>query len=402
LRPVNDELQSRRDRELANLRAENERLRKRLVNLSALGQRIAASLDVETVFQAVVDSACELTGARFGALGVFDSQRRIVQFLTHGLSEEERRRIGKPPEGLGILGWLQDLQEPLRLGDLTKHPRAVGFPANHPPMKTFLGAPVRHGDDVLGNVYLTEKENSEGFTPEDENLLVLFAAQAAMAIRNAQLHRQVQDLVVLEERERIGMDLHDGVIQSLYATGLRLETCLEDLEQHPAAVAAQLRAAIDQLNQVIADVRSYIFQLRPAVLSETDLAGAIGGLLRELKVNTLVDVDLTEEPGACHGLSEEQTSALFLVAQEALTNTRKHALASKVVACLEQRDGLFTLAIRDDGAGFDPASVQKGQGLHNMRERVEKLGGTITLSSAPSKGAELIVRVPLAEDTVRN
>jgi len=394
---MTDELQDRRDRELSNLRADNERLRRRLTMLSRLGERIASSLDIDKVFQEVVDSACELTGARYGALGVFDAGRRIEKFVTHGLGEEERERIGKPPEGLGILGWLQDLQEPLRLGDLTKHPRGVGFPPGHPPMKTFLGAPVRYQSEVLGNVYLTEKENSEDFTPEDENLLVLFAAQAAMAIRNAQLHQQVQGLVVLEERDRIGMDLHDGVIQSLYATGLRLENCLEDVGDKPVGIARELHKAIDQLNQVIADVRSYIFQLRPGMLADADLAAAIGGLLQELKVNALLDVELAEEPGACRGLSEEQTTALFMVAQEALTNARKHAQASKVSACLQQHGGLFTMKIVDDGCGFEPDSASKGQGLPNMRERVGKLGGTLTVVSAPKKGTELVVT--LAVDT---
>jgi signal transduction histidine kinase len=393
---MNDETQSRRDRELSNLRAENERLRRRLVTLSALGERIASSLDIDKVFQEVVDSACELTGARYGALGVFDAAGRVEQFITHGLTDQERERIGKLPEGLGILGWLRDVQEPLRLGDLTKHRRAVGFPPNHPPMKTFLGAPVRHRNDTLGNIYLTEKANSEDFTPEDESLLVLFAAQAAMAIRNAQLHRQVQDLVVLEERDRIGMDLHDGVIQSLYATGLRLETCLEDVGD-AGGIAPELGKAIDQLNQVIADVRSYIFQLRPGMLADADLAGAIGGLLQELKVNALLAVELAEEPGACRGLSELQTRALFLVAQEALTNARKHAQASKVSASLQQHDSLFTMRIRDDGKGFDPKTASKGQGLHNMQERVEKLGGTVAVCSESGEGTEVVVRVPVDE-----
>lgn len=391
-----EERQGRRERELTNLRAETERLRKRLVLLSQLGRRIASSLDIETVFQDVIDSACDLTGARYGALGVSDAQGRIQQFVTHGLTEEERERIGHLPEGLGILGWLRDLQEPLRLGDLTKHPRSAGFPEHHPTMKTFLGAPVRHGDETLGNLYLTEKENAEDFTPEDENLLVLFAAQAAMAIRNAQLHRQVQDLAVLEERDRISMDLHDGVIQSLYATGLKLETCLEDVDERPAEVADELKKSIDQLNQVIADIRSYIFRLRPGVLADTDLAGAVGALLQELRVNSLMRVELNEEPGACRGLSEDQTGALFLVAREALTNARKHAQASRVSARLEKRDGAFRMTIVDDGEGFDPAQANSGQGLKNMRERLERLGGSFAVQSEPGKGSEIVIELPFA------
>ena len=390
---MSDEQQERRDRELTNLRADNERLRRRLVTLSRLGERIASSLDIDRVFHEVVDSACELTGARYGALGVFDSEGRIEKFVAHGLNREEQERIGKPPEGLGILGWMRDVQEPLRLGDLSKHHRAVGFPPNHPPMKTFLGAPVRYQNSVLGNLYLTEKEHSEDFTPEDENLLVLFAAQAAMAIRNAQLHRQVQDLVVLEERERIGMDLHDGVIQSLYATGLRLENCLEDLGADSAGAAPELRKAIDQLNQVIVDVRSYIFQLRPGMLADADLAGAIGGLLQELKVNALLNVALAEEPGACRGLSEPQTNGLFLVAQEAITNARKHARPSQVFVRLHQRDSLFTMEVHDDGRGFNVTTPSAGQGLRNMRERVEKLGGALDVRSAPASGTEVRVSV---------
>jgi signal transduction histidine kinase len=301
------------------------------------------------------------------------------------------------PEGLGILGWLQDLQEPLRLGDLTTHPRSVGFPPNHPSMKTFLGAPVRHGDESLGNIYLTEKANGADFTPEDENLLVLFAAQAAMAIRNAQLHTQVQDLVLLEERERIGMDLHDGVIQSLYATGLKLENCLEDLSVHPDGVRSELEQSIGQVNTVISDIRSYIFRLRPGILANADLAGAVGGLLRELQVNALTQVDLVEEPGSCRDLSDEQTNDLFLVAQEALTNVRKHARASAVTVRLSQNGDGFTMTIADDGVGFEPAASTPGLGLRNIRERVEKLHGRLEILPNEQQGSKIVVQVPVRE-----
>ncbi|MEX2159852.1 MAG: GAF domain-containing sensor histidine kinase [Dehalococcoidia bacterium] len=364
--------------------------------LSRLGQQIASSLDLTTVFQQVVDSACELTSARYGALGIFDRHGQIEQFITHGLTDEEQDRIGRLPEGLGVLGWLRDLQEPLRLGDLTKHPRSAGFPSNHPAMKTFLGAPIRHGAVSLGNLYLTEKAEEQDFTPEDENLLVLFAAQAAMAIRNAQLHRQVQDLAILEERDRIGMDLHDGVIQSLYATGLKLESVLDDMAKNPQEVASEVGRAIDQLNQVIGDIRSYIFHLRPTALSETDLAGAVGGLLRELKVNTLIDVEMLEAPGACRGLDQELAGGLFLVAKEAIANAQKHAKAKRVSASLERYNGTLKMIIADDGSGFDPALPSSGLGLHNVRERIERLGGTLSLESSPRDGTRIVVEVPVA------
>jgi signal transduction histidine kinase len=387
----------RRERELRNLREETERLRRRLVLLSNLSRRIASSLQLNEVFQDVIDAACELTAARYGALAIFDATGRVEQFITRGLTPEERERIGRLPEGLGILGWLHDLQEPLRLGDLASHPRSAGFPAHHPAMRSFLGAPIRHGGEALGNVYLTEKEGGADFTPEDESLLVLFAAQAAMAIRNAQLHRQVQDLVVLEERDRIAMDLHDGVIQSLYAIGLKLETCLEDVAKDPETVAADLQTSIEQLNQVIGDVRSYIFQLRPAALSGTDLGGAVGSLLQELKVNALLQVELDERPGACAGLSEEQTRALFQIAREALANARKHARARRVSARLEQEHGVFRMTITDDGDGFDPGRGGRGQGLRNMRERTAALGGELAVASGNGRGTCVTLSLPLAK-----
>lgn len=389
-----DDIASRRERELANLRGENDHLRRRIVLLSQLGRRIASSLDAEEVLQEVIDSACELTDAQYGALGVFNAERHVDKFMTHGITDEERAAVGKLPEGLGILGWLQDLQEPLRLGDLTTHPRSVGFPSNHPPMRTFLGAPVRHGDESLGNIYLTEKANGADFTPEDENLLVLFAAQAAMAIRNAQLHAQVQDFVVLEERERIGMDLHDGVIQSLYATGLKLEASLGELDVNPQLVKPEIERAIDQVNNIISDVRSYIFRLRPGMLADADLAGAIGGLLRELQVNTLTQVSMVEEPGASRALSDQQTSELYLVAHEALTNARKYAQATKVTASLSRTGDRFTMCIADNGIGFDCDVATSGHGLRNMRERIERLGGTLTIAPNGRKGTRIIVDVP--------
>ena len=174
-----------RDQELGNLRQEIERLRRRSSLLSDLSRQITSSLDLPTVLQGVVDGACDLTGARYGALAVFDVSDRIQEFVTHGITPKERKRIGNLPQGLGILGWLKQTQEPLRLADLAQHPRSIGFPPNHPPMRTFLGAPIRYGGESLGNIYLTEKEGGEEFTPEDEHLLALFVAQAALSIRNA-------------------------------------------------------------------------------------------------------------------------------------------------------------------------------------------------------------------------
>ena len=154
--------------ELEALRQDNSRLADRLELLSRLSRRITSTLEPDAVLQDIVDAACDLTSARYGALAVFEATGHIRHFVTHGVTPHERERIGDPPRGLGILGLLQEIQEPLRLVDLAQHPRSVGFPPGHPPMRTFLGVPIRYGDEPLGNLYLTEKEDGREFTAEDE------------------------------------------------------------------------------------------------------------------------------------------------------------------------------------------------------------------------------------------
>ena len=180
-------------KELAGLRAEVDSLRGQLSQLGDLGGRIASSLDLPTVLQEVVDAACRLTGARYGAVVVFDDSGHVREFVTHGITAEERERIGSPPAGTGILGWLRELRASQRVKDLPQHPHFVGFPPNHPPMSSFLGIPILDGHQPLGNLYLTEREDGQEFTADDESLMVHFAAQAATAIGNAQRFRREQE-----------------------------------------------------------------------------------------------------------------------------------------------------------------------------------------------------------------
>lgn len=189
-------------REIENLKREMGRLQSRLSLLSAQSIHITSSLDLPTVLQKIVDAACQLCNAKYGAIGVFDTSGQISQFITHGVTDEEKARIGSLPKGMGILGFLHSQQEPMRLADLSKHVRSVGFPPYHPPMKTFLGSPIKLGNEILGNLYLTEKVGGGEFMPEDQDLLVLFAAQAALAIRNADLHSKLSKSASEVENER--------------------------------------------------------------------------------------------------------------------------------------------------------------------------------------------------------
>ena len=199
--------------EVRDLRAENELLRHRVSLFSDLGLSINSSLELPVVLQKVVNAACRLTEARYGALAVFGPDDGLLEFVTWGISSEERQKIGRMPEGLGILGWLRHSKQPLRLADLKEHPRSSGFPPNHPTMKTFLGSPILYRDENLGNLYLTEKQGGKEFSPEDEDLLKMFTSQAAMAIRNARLHQDVEEDITA----------HKAVEESLNAERQRLE-----------------------------------------------------------------------------------------------------------------------------------------------------------------------------------
>ena len=385
-------------RVLGRAQHETELRARELAAINEASLALSSDLDLDSVLQRVVDLSCEVTDARYGALALLGEDGKIAEFLTSGMSQEERQRIGRLPEGEGLLGVVIRKGETLRIDRIIEHPDSSGFPPHHPPMTSFIGLPIIYEGRIVGDLYLTDKNGGQPFTRQDEGMLRTFAAHAAIAIENARLYGQVQDLAVLEERDRIGMDLHDGVIQSLYATGLTLENALEDLGHDPAQVQPQLEKAIQHLNQTIADIRGYIFNLRPAVLADTDLAGACGTMLKELQVNTLLGVHLIEEPDACRGLTQDQVTALYHVVQESLTNVRKHAQAATVTTRLEQENGTFRLTISDDGVGFDQTQPTAGQGLGNIRERVGAIGGRLDVMSAKGEGTRLTVELPLEKE----
>lgn len=178
------------------------------------GMALSSEHELAAVLQRIVGLAVELTSARYGALGVLGRSGRIIEFVTTGVTPEERAAIGDPPTGHGILGLLIREARPLRLDKIAAHPSSVGFPPNHPPMTTFLGAPVRARGRVFGNIYLTDKSGGEPFVAEDERTLVVLAAQAGVAVENARLHEESR------ERERWLTAVHEIGAQILSGTGL--------------------------------------------------------------------------------------------------------------------------------------------------------------------------------------
>ena len=191
-----------------------ESLRTRLSKLSEASLRVSETLDVNAVLKEVIDNARDLTNARYGALLTYEQSGSIQDFITSGLSAEETERLKVLPKGLGLLGYMNEVREPQRLADISRHPKSVGFPENHPPMKTFLGMPIRHRGEHVGNIYLTEKEGGRNFTSEDQDVLVMFASQAGAAIFNARRYREEQkakaDLEALVNISPVGVLVFDA------------------------------------------------------------------------------------------------------------------------------------------------------------------------------------------------
>ncbi len=360
---------------------------------------ITSELSLPVVLNRIVGLARELAQARYAALGIPDpSGSHLVQFVISGMTKEEQHQIGSLPVGRGLLGALLEPDaRSIRLRDIADDPRSVGVPEGHPAMTSFLGVPIRSRGRLLGNLYLTNKIDADEFSLQDQKIIETLASYAAVAIENARLYQHMQRLAVLEERERIGMDLHDGIIQSIYAVGLTLEHVRCLMVEDPATAQERFNEAISGLNMIIKDIRNYILDLRPIRFEGANLTAAIAMLAREFQANTLADIRLECDPQVDHGLNEQIATAAFHIVQEALANAAKHAAATTLSVSIDVQDEQLVLGVRDNGIGFDPdkANHRLGHGLSNMKLRVRSVGGRMEITSAPGKGTAITAYLPL-------
>jgi signal transduction histidine kinase len=369
--------------------------------LDAATVAIASELSIDRVLQVIVDRVRPVVGARYAALGITDGQGRMLRFITSGIDEATRARIGPPPRGHGLLGVIVRERRSVRVPDLAADPRHFGFPPHHPQMHTFLGVPVIVEGESIGNLYLTDKEGGEEFTEADQRLVETFARHAGIAIANARLHEEIRGLSILQERTRIAQDLHDGIIQALYGVGLALEDVPEMMAQEPAAAAARVDRAIDAIHATIRDIRNFIAGLRPELLADVDLAGGLGNLVDELRETTGLEV-LYEAPPEVD-MDAEDAVQIVQLAREALSNVARHSRATRVAVEVGSDDERLRLVIADDGRGFEPAGARSSdhRGLSNMRERAAALGGTLRVESRPRAGTRVEFEMPLRAGSTR-
>ncbi len=554
-----------------------EEIEARLVALHNASLELVSNLSLDTVLRSIITLACQQAGARYGALGVLNESGKLEEFLPVGMTQEEISRMDHPPVGKGLIGALYKERRAIRVPDMSRDPRRVGFPANHPPMRSFLGVPIMLGDALLGQIYLTEKKHWHEFTADDERVIETLAAYAAtaitnarlyeglvqrdvvleqrnhdlallnqisaalagtseipeilqltlqrvmnyisfeageiflrdedsdemrlclhhsesdesfwtkdyflpgegfigqvaqtgrsfqsilprdearflrqavteagfrsivciplftsgnvigvmclaarqerlleersinlltsigtlagMSIANARLNRQTRRLAILEERERIGMDLHDGVIQSIYGVGLVLELARVSLTENPTEAQEKIEQAIRGLNGTIRDIRTYILDLRPRQFTGGSLMESLHRLVDEFRANTQCEVVLIGPEDNPPSLPQIFADALFHICQEALANAAKHAHARQVRIQLWTAPERVLLEISDNGQGFDlrKMSITLGHGLSNMHVRARKVGGDVEITSEEGRGTNVLAWVPLRRDAL--
>lgn len=548
-----------------------QQLEERLIALHQASLQLVEDISLETLLERIVTVACEQAQARYAALGVLGGDGQLKQFISVGMTDDEIRRIPHPPRGLGLIRALMNTNQSIRLAEIQSDPRSVGFPRNHPHMRSFLGVPIRLGEDQYGQLYLTEKLGYPEFTADDERIIQMLAAYAAvaihnanlynelrerdqaltrrnqdlallnsiaealtsslkldeilqktlslvmdymevesgeiflleedkqtlrlvlhrgqaaeafwtrnrfrvgeglvglvaqnsepivshdlandmrylrdavvkagfrqmacfpltssghlvgvlsavtrsanpldehdiqvitaigswagLAIENARLHNDARRLAVLEERDRIGMDLHDGIIQSIYGVGLVLEHARLLAVEDPLKSQERIQQAIDSLNHTIRDIRSYILDLRPRQFGNENLLDALKRLALEFRVNTLAEATLEGSPDEIQDISQAQSLVLFHICQEALANAAKHAQARKVDIRVWATPERFLLEIRDNGRGFEmnKVSMTLGHGLSNMHIRAQHVGGDVEICSVLGEGTTILAWVP--------
>ena len=399
-----------------------------LRELSQAVLAISRHLDTNEALQTIVRTARDLVGAEYAALGIPDGSGSFARFLVEGITDEQWDAIGPLPRQHGMLGVMLHDPHPQRLADITGDPRFNWWPKAHPHLTAFIGVPIRDGDEILGALFLGntgapvpgaaaaaagDAEGSDdadsGFTQEDEDLLAVLAAHAAIALTHAKLYERERELAILAERTRLARELHDAVTQKLFALRLTAEAAAGLLTVDPGRAAAHLAQVSALAREAVTELRAVVGELRPAELDQDGLALAMR------KQVTVLDhayqssggprISFVDEPFP--QLPPAQDQVVLRVAQEALHNAIRHARAKSIELRLSPvhapgagravRASGAALTVTDDGIGFDtgPAGTSgRGLGLTSMRERAASVGGTLAVRSAPGEGTTIRLEVP--------
>lgn len=368
---------------------------KRLEQLKEISMAVmfaAEARDLEEVLERIADAARELVKTKYAALGKPDGHGGLQFFKTSGLTAEQEARIPHRPHGKGLIGAIMQERKVIRLEDMEDDPRSFGFPENHPRMNSFLGAPIIVGNILYGMLYLSDKIDGNHFTDDDVALVEALAGYAALAIAGAQLTENESRFRLLEERERIGMKLHDGIIQSLYGIGMQVDLLRRSGIQ---VEEEQLTELVDHLNDVIEDIRSFIGNLRSKKENLT-IRECIIRLKDRLHPPETIEIEI-DAPDSHAPFSASIFESICLIINEAISNAIRHSEADNIQIEARINNGIFKVFVSDDGNGFDSSllNASSGLGLRNMQQRARLYGGSVSIDSAKGAGTQLEITIPV-------
>lgn len=361
----------------------------RVRSLAGAMASLVGAVDLESLLRRVVESACDATGAPYGALGVIGPHKTLVEFVHRGIDPGTVQKIGRLPEGRGVLGTLIREGKTVLLDDLAHHPDSVGFPDFHPKMSSFLGVPIGTVEGPFGNLYLADKDG--GFDEDDVVVVEALAAVAAAAVETTRLRRRLENVAVNEDRQRIGRDLHDSIIQDLFGTGLQLQGLATGASDETIRVG--LDEASERIDETIEDLRGIV-----ANLSSVETEMSFGDVLRRQLVRLSgpygIPVRVSVVPPEL-GLDTEVVESINPIIAEAVSNALRHSGADSVQVHVEQLGKRLLISVADQGSGFIFDDVTRGMGLGNLESRAVALGGETTIRSVPRVGTVVEIDLPL-------
>ncbi len=346
---------------------------------------------LEHVLERIAQVSSELVNARYAALGIPDGSGGLRYFKVAGMTREEQARLEHLPRGHGLIGAIMRERKVIRLERMQADSRSVGFPANHPPMTSLLGVPVQVGQQLFGMLYLCDRRDGQPFNEQDEWLIETIAGYAALAIAGSDLSAKESRVALLEERERIGMELHDGIIQSLYAIGMQLDL-MRNADQ---IVRDDLGETINNLNTVIDDIRHFIMDLHRRNQPGQTIHDCLQDIITHLHPPQTLTVQL-DAPHTPPSFSGTAFEAICQMANEAISNVMRHAEARTLTIKVKQSAHDFQIQVDDDGKGFklDELAGNSGLGLRNLQQRAMLHHGRVEIDTTPGKGTRLTIAIP--------